>query len=467
MGLESLPYSSTVIHSRWMRGTLERLAKLSPVGLLMGGILFSVGLSYVMVHVSPALALLGLLAIPAGVLLVTRPHLGLLLIVFAIPLEDFNELSGGVSLLKLLSAAVFGGAAVHFLVFRRRDKLAGAPENWLIGLFLLAVILSSFAVTTPPVKLNHTLRLMLVLSLYLVTVNVIQTEKHLQYLVWAFLASGMICVSYGFYGYFFGRAAMAGGGRLTGTMDDPNEFAGAAVARLPLALCLLRVEKHWLKRLFLLAGAGMMTCGVIMTWSRGGLLALVWALVLFVLRQKRKLVWLVIVGVILLAVLVTMPSSLRARMSVMLSGEQKADTSLMRRTTYQVYGLKLFCQHPLLGIGFGRFSEAYAHSEYRFLQGAGKQVAHNTYLEILAGTGLIGFVPFMALLSTSLFTAWKLAGAEEPRPYWAHVSAGLFAGLGGYLLSSLFLSQQYEKTLWLLIAMIVIMRRLASSNARW
>jgi hypothetical protein len=79
---------------------------------------------------------------------------------------------------------------------------------------------------------------------------------------------------------------------------------------------------------------------------------------------------------------------------------------------------------------------------------------------------LVGFVPFVALLGTSLFTAWKLAGAAEPRPYWAHVSAGLFAGLGGYLLSSLFLSQQYEKTLWLLIAMIVMVRRLARSNDR-
>jgi probable O-glycosylation ligase (exosortase A-associated) len=466
MGLESLPYSSTVIHSRWMRGSLEHLAKLLPIGLLLGGVLFSVGLSYVMVHVSPALALLGLLAIPAGILLVTRPYLGLLLIVLVIPLEDFNELSGGVSLFKLLSAIVFGGTAVHFLVFRRKDRLASAPENWLIGLFLLAAILSNFTVIAPPVTLDRTLRLIYVLSLYLVAINVIRTEKDLRYLVWAFLASGLICVSYGFYGHFLGRAAADSGARLTGTMDDPNEFAGAVVARLPLALCLLRVEKHWLKRLLLLVGAGMMICGIIMTWSRGGLLALVWALALFVLRQKRKLAWLIIVGIIILAVLATMPSSLRARMDVMFSNEQGADTSLMRRMTYQIYGRKLFYQHPILGIGFSRFSEAYARSEYRFLQGPGKQVAHNTYLEILVGTGLMGFVPFMSLLVTALSTTWKLARHEEKYPYRAHVSAGLFAGLGGYLLSSLFLSQQYEKTLWLLIAMVVMVRRLANSSDR-
>lgn len=464
MSVKSLSHLSTV-PLRWARAGLERFTWLLPVGWVVGAALFVAGLSYVMVNISPILALLGLLAIPAGIMLITRPMLGLLLVVFAIPLEDFNELGGGLSVLKLLSIVVFGAAVVHFLVFRREEKLVGAPQNWLIALLLAAVVLSNFVAIVPTTTLERTFKFVRILSLYIVVINVVRTEKDLKSLVWVFLLSGFVCALYGCYSYYFNPALLSEDGRVTGTMDDPNEFTGAMVARLPLVLCLLRVEKRKMRRLLLIVGVGIVLFGIVRAESRGGFLALGLALVLFALCQKRRVTWLVIIGLIALVLLSTMPLSLQERLGMLLYEDQNLDSSLTRRMTYQIYGLQLFGKHPLLGVGISGFAEAYARSEYRFWQaGSVRRVAHNTYLEILVGTGLIGLLPFMTLLAASLFKTWKLANCGHCPPYLAGVSAGLFAGMGGYFLSCLFLSQQYEKTLWLLLAMVVVVQQLVGDR---
>ena len=46
------------------------------------------------------------------------------------------------------------------------------------------------------------------------------------------------------------------------------------------------------------------------------------------------------------------------------------------------------------------------------------------------------------------------------------VANGIFAGLAGFLISSFFLSEQYEKTLWLLVALTVVVKELAARAHR-
>jgi putative inorganic carbon (HCO3(-)) transporter len=455
---------------RWLQADFDYYYdRMLPVGLVAITLLFTTGLTYGMVNFSPALAFLGLLAIPAGILLVTRPDLGLLLVVFAIPFENFNEISGkSLSVLKILSIVVFGAATIHFFVFRRKDKLVGAPQNWLIGIFLIAIILSNFVAIDPPVTQDRTFKMLRVISMYVVAINVIRTQRSFKSLIWVFLVSGFLCALYGVYGYYFDPASLDTEGRVTGTMDDPNEFAAAMVARLPLALYLLQAEKGHFRRLVLLGGIGVTAYGITLAGSRGGLLALGLALVFFILLQRRKIVWLIPTGFIVVVMLITMPVSLQQRVGLMPSEKDDgSDSSAERRMTYQVFGWELFHEYPILGVGLDGFSEAYSHSEYRFLVVSGEQrLAHNMYLEIGIGTGLIGLTPFVLLLAWSLWASWRLTRHRELDPFLANISGGLFAGLAGFLLACVFLSEQYEKSLWLLIAMVVIAQQVVSAAER-
>ena len=71
-----------------------------------------------------------------------------------------------------------------------------------------------------------------------------------------------------------------------------------------------------------------------------------------------------------------------------------ADASVTTRADMVQIGLELFRKHPIIGVGFGNFSYHYFYN----YSGWAETYAHNNYVEILADTGIIGFVLHYAVL---------------------------------------------------------------------
>lgn len=429
-------------------------------GLVCAGVV----LAYVQVYGSPLLAALLLVSIPVAVILVTRPVFSLLLVVFAIPLERLNqigELPAELSLFKVLSVAAFGGIIVHYLIFRRRERLVAAAQNWWLGLFVLAVLASGFVAVSPRRTLAGIMRLARVLMLYPIVINVVKSERDLRQVIWAYLLSGLICTLYGIITYHFAPHLIDAEGRISGTMDDPNEFAAAMLTRIPLALELFLLDKRRWPRAILALIAGASVYGIVLSGSRSGLLALAVAFLFFVSNRKRK-VWTLAIAIAVMALaFVAMPSQSRERMGLEPATQGTALASINRRWTYQVLGMQLFQKHPVLGIGLDGFAAAYGRSVYRFLQDTHvERVAHNTYLEIAVGVGLVGLVPLLGLLITSMLDARKVAQKAARPSGLTAIAKGLFASLGGFLVACVFLSEPYEKTLWLLVALVVVAHQL-------
>jgi putative inorganic carbon (HCO3(-)) transporter len=454
------------------KGPLARTSIWLTVGLAVAALTLSVALAFVLVRVSPIYAFLPVLALPVGLLLVSRPDIGLLIIIFLIPFEDFNALPGisasSLSVLKLASLAVFGGAIIHFFIFRKLDRLVSAPQNWLILFFLGAVVVSNFVAIDPATTLDKTFKLARVLALYFVAINVIRTRTDMSRVVWVMIVAGLICTLYGIYNYHFNPDTLDINGRISGTMDHPNGYAAAMVARLPLALFLLPSERHPGRRALLAFAVITMLYGVLLSGSRGGMIALVLALVLFIIRQKHKLFYLLLLLTVVLTFLIIAPPHIKERLGLQPTEYNTTDYSQERRLTYQQFGLELFQQNPVAGIGLSGFSTAYARSEYRFMQtDEVKRVAHNMYLEIATGTGILGLIPFLALLAMALYSAFRAAQrAAGQDAFLASTANGVLAGLAGFLVASFFLSEQYEKTLWLLIALTVVVDQLTLQMSR-
>ncbi len=440
-----------------------------PVTLTLTVVGIGIMLAYVQVRISPLFALLLVLALPIGLLLASRPDIGLLLVIFIIPLENFHRVFGlpaSLSVVKLLSLVVFGAAIVHFCVFRKLDRLVLAPQNWLILLFLAATVVSNFVAIDPMTTLSQTIKMVRVLSLYVMTINIVRTPTDLRRVVWAMIISGLICTLYGIYTYHFNPAELDPEGRISGTMDGSNGFAAAMVALVPLVLYLLIGERHVGRRVLLALTAAALLYGILLSGSRGGLLALVFAMGLFVIRQKHKLVILVLVLALVPVLLAVMPVHLKERVGLVPTKYDTTDFSAERRQTYLELGLQHFWQHPVTGMGLDGFSEAYARSQYRFMQETQtKRVAHNMYVDIAVGTGLIGLIPFLGLFFVSLREAVKAAKKMADDSFLASAANGIFAGLGGFLIASFFLSEQYEKTLWTLVALTVVVRQLSYYHA--
>jgi O-antigen ligase len=102
----------------------------------------------------------------------------------------------------------------------------------------------------------------------------------------------------------------------------------------------------------------------------------------------------------------------------------------------------MFCDHPVLGVGFGRFYDA----KLPYLSDRRQQIElesirglhhHNTLLSILTETGLVGIAAFMAVLIAWVRAAWVLATRAEQQWYRAH-GVLMVAILVNYLSSALF-----------------------------
>jgi O-antigen ligase len=125
-------------------------------------------------------------------------------------------------------------------------------------------------------------------------------------------------------------------------------------------------------------------------------------------------------------------------------------------------GLRMIEAHPVRGVGSGQFATSSVH--YLLRPGviergdlilSTPKVAHNTYLNVVAELGIVGGVLFAAILvfctacMVGAVRRFRLDGDERMEI----LARGLVVGLGGYLVTLMFISENYKKLLWILLAL--------------
>jgi exopolysaccharide biosynthesis WecB/TagA/CpsF family protein len=121
----------------------------------------------------------------------------------------------------------------------------------------------------------------------------------------------------------------------------------------------------------------------------------------------------------------------------------EAHHSVSQRTSFAYVSWQMFREHPVFGVGFGRFydrklpylSDRSQDFELESLRGLHH---HNTLLSILTETGIVGFALFV-----TVFVAWAACGLQLARsadsPSWVRAQGVLMlALLANYLCSAMF-----------------------------
>lgn len=227
---------------------------------------------------------------------------------------------------------------------------------------------------------------------------------------------------------------------------DANYFALDACLVLPLAFLFVWRSRVTWERLFAL-GCFVATIGSTMLGgSRGGFLA-IGAAFLWILwhspHRTRNFVFLIVL--IVPPLLFTPFSPIRR----LLHPQYSDMTGENDRIIAWRAGLRMIEAHPLLGIGLGEFKpqmQKYADPGVGF-----SSIAHNTYLEVAAETGLPNFLVFVAML---LFTYRNLGrvrrqASDSGPPIVDLAATALQASFAGYLVGAFFLSSEYMKLFWL------------------
>jgi O-antigen ligase len=245
-------------------------------------------------------------------------------------------------------------------------------------------------------------------------------------------------------------------GRLKGGLGDPNVLAAAIVPALVFATALVPLVRS-AARWALLGVSVILVLGLAATQSRGGVFAVAVAFGAAIVVMKRQRGRVLALGVTVFALgamyFAAYPSGLQ-RFTASDSGSGRADI-------WQV-AWRVTAEHPIAGVGLHNFtvhSPLYVRRpgllRYVDLIAERPHVVHNTYLEVLTETGIVGLTLFLAVLGASLVAAWKAAGRFEQSGAYAlgTLSRGTLVATLGMLTAGFFVTLGSEPILWLLLAL--------------
>ncbi|MFZ4660083.1 MAG: O-antigen ligase family protein [Caldilineaceae bacterium] len=188
------------------------------------------------------------------------------------------------------------------------------------------------------------------------------------------------------------------------------------IGALLLMVAINRYVRTAPRQHFWLAVACLGIGALILGYSRTALVSLVMIGMIYLLLQ-RKFLWLV--GVFLMvAILLT---QFRVVPSYFMRGQtMTAFSSLNDRSYVWSSSWFAFLESPLTGYGYfaGERTALKATLEHYYPDEIHLESSHNTFLAVLLGTGLVGFVPFIATL---LLLGWRILWHFKSAHYYDHL----------------------------------------------
>ena len=382
---------------------------------------------------------------------------------------------------KVVTAVLLGWAVIFWLATRR-----GIPKDhklpWLAALAVAMAIsvLTAFLGGSPiSAVLPFIVQLGSVILFYLLILYIVLDMRCLDTLLWGYiLGSGIASISVLLgYGLEFARTGGLGG--------DPNHYAYHAVIGLAIILMYFTIEKSVPTR-GLLVGLGVVSVlGIMTSLSRGGAIAAAAVFGFWMLRMGRldALRVLIPAGVLAVTIMFFASPDWVGRMGTIRADRvEELDTSTRTRIVVGEYSLRAFISNPIFGVGYTRFGNwSVQHMRQLRVTGQadalqGTEVAllgrykaiHNAYLHVAAELGLMGLIPYLALVALSWLDysrAWRLARRFPGDPILSRLYAcGIFLQIGllGALVDNLVLSSLRFKGQWLLLglsAVVLILTR--------
>ena len=321
------------------------------------------------------------------------------------------------------------------------------PEMALLAIFLTASALSIFNALWPKHALDSTVVLLKFAVIYVLIVNTVESWGRLR-TAYTVVAIGALFPALGALRNL-AQGNFVEGNRVSwiGIFDGPNDLAYALTMVFPLVLALALVGRRgwngrgWLsvRGLWTMALWGILAVLAIATfatYSRSGLLGFAVVVFLCLVRWSPPVARLPLL--VLAAVAgVALVSTYWARDEGF--ADLVADATLNERLATIEVGLEMFADRPLLGVGLGCSVLGWPIYADPGQSTDGWLHSHNSFIQVLSETGLLGAVPFLALVGLALWRANRLARrlAWAGRGDLARLVSALEISLWGFLVCGL------------------------------
>jgi O-antigen ligase len=373
----------------------------------------------------------------------------LLLFAFAIPWEyslDLGEPLGNVARIAGLLLLL---VAVPAVLQAGRVRTPG-PMQWLVLALYIWFCCSYFWTIVPQATLEKMRAYFQEMVIVWLVWEFAESPGDLRSLLRASVAGSWVLAVLTVANLASAEAIAAGQIRFVAVGQDPNDVARFLDLGFPLAALLLNSERRWPGRLLALGYLPLGLVAVVLTASRGGLLAAVVALAgcaLLLSRNYRSHAKGLLAGaaalpVIAAALWFTVPHETFERLATI--PEQLQGGGLNQRWKIWILGWHAFVRAPLFGTGAGSFVSAAGVDPL--------DTAHNTALSILVGGGLCAFFLAVAIVALAVRSVMQTHG-----PLRLAMAITLLV----WFITSLVATVEESRSTWLLLGLIALAGRLA------
>jgi O-antigen ligase len=246
--------------------------------------------------------------------------------------------------------------------------------------------------------------------------------------------------------------------RAIGTSVDPNVLGGLLSMALVLVVPQLFAQDALLPRRVTIPVIGVLGLGLILTFSRGSMVAAVGGLGIIALLRYRKL--LLFMGAALLVILI-LPWT-QAYVVHFIEGIQFEDLATQMRIGEYTDALKLMARYPLFGVGFAGSPDIDLYLGVAMV-----------YLTIGGEMGVLGLLAFFAVIGTLFRAGWQVRhqAAAESRyaGLWLGLYAAIVAGLVGGIFDHYLFNLDFHHSVtifWFLVGLAAASARLLGNQAR-
>ncbi len=238
-----------------------------------------------------------------------------------------------------------------------------------------------------------------IILIAVITTGLITTRKRFDFML------TVIAFSLGLLGLKNGIFAIAAGGAQFlngpgGFMIDRNAYAVALNMAIPLLVGVGLTTAHKPLRIASLALVPFCMITIFCTFSRGGLLTLGVVGAMLIWRTRKPVLAMIVLAIGIGAFAYTASDKLKQKYTERSSSisSYEEDASAMGRIRSWGVAVRMWADHPVTGVGPRNFTLLYR----RYGPTDDVHVAHNSYLQMLAETGLPGFLLFVSLLVVSV-----------------------------------------------------------------
>jgi O-antigen ligase len=361
-----------------------------------------------------------------------------LVMIFIIPWEDSFSVGIVGSMAKLMGIVV-AGFWILTILSEGRFRKPHIFHAFVLFFFLWNVLSYMWSINTGR-TIGRIYTYAQIFLLVLIIWELYQKPSELIAGLQAYVLGSYICIASIISNYRAGISAVKWQVRYSATGVNAVDLSILLLLGVPLAwhlFLLIDAKKFFLLKIINFTYIPLAFFSIFLTGSRTSLFAIIPAII-FILLPKgfkvgRYLLILMFLAVVLLVIYSLLPAAIINRLATVFSSIGSEDIG--GRMNLWRGAILTFLEHPIIGSGAGALKSLIG------------TLAHQTFLSILAETGLIGFLLFCSILGIVINQAARLL--EKYSGLWFSVFYTWVIGLFS-------LSWETKKVTWLFLSFIII-----------